>query len=69
MLFPDIYHGPEYPYAGYGGLTGELTLFLALVAFSMGPNRLAADLPNMVKDGEWMVHTNPHGSKLISDPA
>lgn len=56
MLLPDIYHGADYPYRGYGGLTGDLAIFLALVAFSMRPERLQTELPNMMDDGEWQEH-------------
>jgi hypothetical protein len=35
VLFPNNYHGSLTPYEGYGGLTGELTIFLALMALSM----------------------------------
>jgi len=61
MLLPDIYHGPAYPHAGYGGLTGDLPIFLSLIAFSMSPRQLITDLPKMMKDGEWRAHNNQHG--------
>jgi hypothetical protein len=64
MLLPEIYHGPEWANEGYGGLTGDLSIFLALVAFSMSPNRLATEIQNMVKDGEWTTHDRSHGSKF-----
>jgi hypothetical protein len=64
MLLPDIYHGPAYPHEGYDGLTGDLSIFLALIAFSMSPHRLATEVPNMVEDGEWTTHDRSHGSKF-----
>jgi hypothetical protein len=61
MLLPDIYHGPAYPYDGYGGLTGDLPIFLALVALSMDPARLPVELPQMMQAGEWGTHGRLHG--------
>jgi hypothetical protein len=61
MLLPDIYHGPAYPYQGYGGLTGDLPIFLSLIAFSMKPERLPQELPRMMHNGEWGTHTKSHG--------
>jgi hypothetical protein len=61
MLLPDIYHGPAYPNEGYGGLTGDLPIFLALIAFSMQPEELAAELPKMMHNGKWQTHSLPHG--------
>lgn len=61
MLLPDIYHGAAYPHTGYGGLTGELPIFLALLAFSMAPGHLANDLPNMMSGGSWRAHRQSHG--------
>jgi hypothetical protein len=61
MLLPDIYHGPDYSAAGYGGLTGDLPIFLALIAFSMRPNRLVAQLPRLMVDGDWTEHQRSHG--------
>ncbi|KAH7079641.1 hypothetical protein FB567DRAFT_595629 [Paraphoma chrysanthemicola] len=61
MLLPDIYHGPAYPYAGYGGLTGDLPIFLALIALSMRPEVLSTELPKMMRDGQWRTHQNPTG--------
>lgn len=61
MLLPDIYHGPAYPYEGYGGLTGDLPIFLALIALSMNPNRLPIELPRMMQNGEWGTHGRSHG--------
>lgn len=64
MLLPDIYHGAHYPQDGYGGLGGDLAIFLALVAFSMKPERLLSELPKMMDEGTWQVHARSHGRKL-----
>ncbi|KAF2734315.1 hypothetical protein EJ04DRAFT_247237 [Polyplosphaeria fusca] len=57
LLLPDIYHNPEpTPYEGYGGLKGELPIFLSLVAFSTPRNWLENVLPTMWSDGAWRVH-------------
>jgi hypothetical protein len=61
MLLPDIYHGTAYSNPGYGGLTGDLPIFLSLLAFSMSPGKLATDLPAMMKDGDWKAHHNQSG--------
>lgn len=61
MLLPDIYHAGHYSVAGYGGLTGELGIFLSLIAFSMRPERLVSDLPRMMRGGDWCEHSGPHG--------
>jgi hypothetical protein len=64
MLFHDIYHGPPYPHEGYGGLTGQLDMLLALIAFSMPPHRLEDGIVHMVEHSQWTVHNRSHGSKL-----
>lgn len=61
MLLPDIYHSTTYAANGVGGLTGELAIFLALIAFSMKPERLLAELPRMMEDGEWQEHSRSNG--------
>jgi hypothetical protein len=61
MLLPDIYFGADYAAPGYGGLTGELAIFLALIAFSMKPEYLVEELPTIMKDGEWQTHPRSHG--------
>jgi hypothetical protein len=68
MLLPDIYHGPTYTAAGYGGLTGELAIFLALVALSMKPERLLTELPRLTEKGEWVTHGCAHGRKFFALP-
>ncbi|KAF2819668.1 hypothetical protein CC86DRAFT_306786, partial [Ophiobolus disseminans] len=61
MLMPDIYHGPTALHKGYGGLVGELPIFLALIAFSMVPENLQQWLPLMRRAGSWQTHSLPHG--------
>lgn len=63
VLLPNIYHGSAYPYDKYGGLTGELPIFLALIALSMGADRLESQLPKLVVNGEWTTHNRSHGCK------
>jgi hypothetical protein len=65
ILLPDIYHGPEYSGTDYGGLTGELAIFLALIALSMKPDRLRTQLPKMMADGEWKEHQGSHHRKFL----
>ena len=57
MLLPDIYHAydrTEDP--NHGGLTGEMGVFLALIALSMPQKYLALTLPTMYTEGSWKVH-------------
>lgn len=61
MLLPDIYHGGDYAVANYGGLTGDLPIFLSLLALSMKPGWLAEELPRLMKDGDWVEHKRNHG--------
>jgi hypothetical protein len=61
MLLPDIYHGPHYSASNYGGLRGDLAIFLSLIAFSMRPDRLAAELPRLMTEGSWKTHSRSHG--------
>lgn len=65
MLLPDIYHTPtRTPYQQYGGLTGELPLLLALVAFSTSREWLPNVLPTVFVDGAWKVHEYQLPSKI-----
>lgn len=63
MLLPDIYYENAHVTRNeaYGGLKGELAIFLALIAFSMRPEQLASRLPYMLQSGSWMTHNLPHG--------
>ncbi|KAF2800404.1 hypothetical protein K505DRAFT_228883, partial [Melanomma pulvis-pyrius CBS 109.77] len=57
MLLPDIYHASVRTDAQvYGGLTGELPIFLALLAFSLPREFLPNTLPNLFTGGAWLVH-------------
>jgi hypothetical protein len=69
MLLPDIYYhsAPTTPYQQYGGLKGELAIFLALVAFAMVPEKMPNVLPVMFQNGEWKTYSMPHGRKSNSD--
>jgi hypothetical protein len=67
MLLPDIYYegAPETAYPQYGGLKGELAIFLALVAFAIHPDDLLQWLPVMFTGRAWRTQgpRNRHGSK------
>jgi hypothetical protein len=63
MLLPRIYHGLHYAASGYGGLRGDLAIFLSLIAFSMKPERLQAELPRLMEAGRWRTHSRSHGRK------
>lgn len=57
MLLPDIYHTPVRTVSQqYGGLTGELPIFLALIAFSTSREWLPNVLPTVFTGGAWGVH-------------
>lgn len=57
MLLPDIYYesAAEVNHPRYGGLKGELGIFLALIAFAIRPPELQARLPQMFTNGNWQV--------------
>lgn len=56
MLFPDIYHGGETPYAQYGGLRGDISILWALIAFSLRSAQVLEHIPKMFRDGTWRTH-------------
>ena len=57
MLLPDIYHTPvRTEDTRYGGLIGELPIFLALIAFSTSREYLPSVLPRVFIGGSWIVH-------------
>jgi hypothetical protein len=57
LLLPDIYHTPTLTqHRQYGGLTGELPIFLALIAFSTSRDWLPNVLPNVFSGGAWVPH-------------
>jgi hypothetical protein len=53
MLLPDVYHDSREVPAPYGGLKGELAIFLALIAFSIPVEDLQTYLPAMFQSGKW----------------
>ncbi|KAG9193191.1 hypothetical protein G6011_03226 [Alternaria panax] len=59
MLLPDIYHTNAAPSsAQYGGLVGELPIFLALMAFTTSREYLPFVLPHLFTAGNWVTsHT------------
>ncbi|KAF2465213.1 uncharacterized protein BDR25DRAFT_91572 [Lindgomyces ingoldianus] len=66
MLLPDIYQTTSMtPFTAYGGLKGELPLFLALVAFSVRKDYLASVLPTMFQQHEWRTHEYQHGRENL----
>lgn len=65
MLLPSIYHGPDTSHDGYGGLIGELPIFLALITFSMQPQELPNVLPQIFRNGQWATHSLKHRRKLL----
>lgn len=61
MLLPDVYHGSWPVPAPYGGLKGELAIFLALIAFAIPVDRLQQDLPAMFHSGKWQQYEMGNG--------
>ncbi|KAF2497147.1 hypothetical protein BU16DRAFT_350522 [Lophium mytilinum] len=63
MLFPPAYHADilSQPGTHYGGLTGDLPLFLALIMFSVQENLGHWALTSLFQGGSWTPHTQPHG--------
>ncbi|KAF1954088.1 hypothetical protein CC80DRAFT_418342 [Byssothecium circinans] len=63
MLLPTHYHDARRVTQDlrYGGLTGDLPIFLALLAFSMPPNQLTYMLPFMFQAGRWGFHSLQDG--------
>lgn len=47
----------------YGGLKGDLAIFIALLAQSMGSTQVEHILPHMFQQGRWGLHSLPHGRK------
>lgn len=62
MLLPDIYHGRYVVPPPYGGLKGDLAIFLALIAFAIPMDRLQQDLPAMFHTGAWQQYEMGNGS-------
>jgi hypothetical protein len=67
-LLPNIYHGPCTQNQNYGGLRGELPIFLALIAMSMDPANLSTWLPWMFQGSQWHAHALDHGC-MFNTPA
>lgn len=68
MLLPDIHHTPSRtPYMQYGGLTGELPIFLALIAHSTSREWLPSVLPTVFTGGQWRVHPHQFPRKIGCD--
>ena len=61
MLLPDVYHDRWEVPPPYGGLKGELAIFLALVAFSVPVESLSTYLPAMFQSGRWQQYDMLHG--------
>ncbi|KAF2113808.1 hypothetical protein BDV96DRAFT_117764 [Lophiotrema nucula] len=58
LLLPDIYHTTQLtPYQQYGGLKGELPIFLALMALSTSREWLPNVLPTIFAGGQFIPHT------------
>ena len=65
MLLPDIYHGRRMTDPRYGqGLTGELPIFLGLIAFAIQKDDTVRLLPEMMKNSYWQTYKMPHGREL-----
>jgi hypothetical protein len=57
MLLPSIYHShTPAPNNQYGGVIGELPIFLALMAFTTPREYLPTVLPRMFNEGRWITH-------------
>jgi hypothetical protein len=64
MLLPDIYHTTvRTGDTRYGGIIGELPIFLALIAFSTSREYLPNVLPRVFNGGSWIVHPYQQPSK------
>lgn len=57
-LLPNIYHGPKTSSPAKGGLLGDLPIFLALLALSIGPENLPS-LAQLFTSNGWQMH-NTH---------
>lgn len=66
MLLPEQFHAPAdclTTYQRYGGLTGELPIFLGLIAFSIRTNAVGYAFQICFREGAWNTHNFPHGRK------
>lgn len=65
MLLPDIYQArPANISQSYGGLKGDLGIFLALIAFSMTREHMQTYLRTLFSRGAWQLHGLPNGREL-----
>ena len=65
LLFPERYHNSKQVINDMpcGGLTGDLPIFLSLIAFSIHPHYLEMALPTLIRHDSWALHSLPHGRK------
>lgn len=62
MLLPNIYQTrPVALDQRYGGMKGELPIFLALIALSMDRQYVRQILPQLFTGGAWGLHRFPNG--------
>lgn len=62
MLLPNVYHCRPAPASQtYGGLTGDLAIFLGLMALSMDQLYVSQHLPARFTGGAWKEHRLTHG--------
>lgn len=55
MLLPNTYHGGVTTDMRFGALKGDLSIFLALIAFSIQQDQLAQWLPRMMVGSRWQA--------------
>ncbi|KAF2203806.1 hypothetical protein GQ43DRAFT_239903 [Delitschia confertaspora ATCC 74209] len=67
MLLPDIYHA-QFPtnaaHQSYGSLTGELPIFLALLAFSVERQNVQWAVTNCFRNGKWRAHNQQRHGRI-----
>lgn len=67
LLLPDIYRTERrIEGAQYGGLTGELPIFLGLVALSTSRTYVAGAIRQSFQNGAWYVHQYAQPSEFAS---
>jgi hypothetical protein len=67
MLLPDIYMGQCVDDARYGnGLTGDLPIFLGLLAFAIRKDELTRLLPIMMSNSRWQTYPMEHGREYMT---
>ncbi|KAF1848010.1 uncharacterized protein K460DRAFT_66994 [Cucurbitaria berberidis CBS 394.84] len=61
MLLPDIYRtAASTTSPGYGGLTGELPIFIALMAHTTSRQYLPSVIPHMFNNQAWLEHAHQY---------